>query len=149
MPEHTEIMKVIEKREVYRNHNLNELFGMMRDFGARLDKLADALQTHMQSEEAGVTRMTASIDDLSERIDAIAKVHEAFPKDEDGERDFRGHRHYHTKLMGDAKEAGKFWSNRKDEIGKMLLYAVMAVLLLGANTYITNQSHNQVTEARK
>lgn len=149
MPIHEETMRLIEKRETDRNHNLNELFGMMRDFGARLDKLSDALQTHMRAEEAGVNRMTDSIADLSERIDAIAKVHEAFPKDEDGERDFRGHRHYHTRLMGDAKESGRFWANRKDEIGKMVLYAIMMLCVLGVNTYITNQSHNQPIEVHK
>jgi len=123
----------LEKRDNDRNHNLNELFVMMREFGAKFE-------AHMKHEEASMRAHTTAINALAARMEEVAEVHYAFPKDEDGERDFKGHRHYHTKLMGEAKEQGQFWANRKDEIGKMALYGLMMLCILGVNTYITQQS---------
>jgi hypothetical protein len=145
-----ETMKVFEKRAAGRDHNLNELFGMMRDFGEKFEELSTAFTVHMKSEEAGVRLQIEALNALSARVEEIAKLHKAFPVDEDGEPDIKGHRRYHSNLIAGSRESGKFWANRKDEAGKIVLYAIMTVCLLGVNTYITKTAaEGQHHEAAK
>lgn len=139
---HEETLKVIEKRETDRNHNLNELFGMMRDFGDRFER-------HMEAEEAAMKSHTKAINALAARIEEIAEVHQAFPLDDEGKRDFPGHRRDHKQRMLEAAKGGNFWDTLKSEASKLLLYGVMIVFVLGVNTYIENKSHNSVTVVQK
>jgi hypothetical protein len=80
---------------------------------------------------------------MSDKVESIAEVHTAFPKDEDGDRDFRGHRHYHTKLISDGGESGKFWSGVKEQVAKNVVIGLLMVFMLGVNSYITNAAHTQ------
>lgn len=147
---HDETMKEIEKRDAGRDHNLNELFGMMRDFGAKFDELSTAFTAHMKSEEAGVRLQIEALDALSARVEEIAKLHKAFPVDEDGEPDIKGHRRYHSKLIDDAGKDGKVWQGVREQIAKNIVVGVMIIMSLGVNAYISKAAsqsqHHEVTK---
>lgn len=115
---------------------LAELFGMMRDFGKRLDTLSKRLSDHMDAEERAVRQQTQVLGELSERVDALGELVKAFPHTEDGVPDLHGHRIYHDGLIVEAKEKGKFWQSMKEHIGKNILTALMMLLLLGLNAHI-------------
>jgi tetrahydromethanopterin S-methyltransferase subunit G len=99
------------------------------------------LEAHTRVEEEGLVRFTAALNELTERVDEIAEVHTAFPKDEEGTRDFKGHRHYHARLNAGEEKQDDFWSRMKEEVGKNVVTAILIIFALGINSYINKISH--------
>lgn len=133
-----------ERREKpTRSHDLNELFGMMRDFGNRLDVLADKLEKHMDEEAevgkeytAAINKLASRVGTLAVKVEEVSALHKAFPPDEDGKPDIRGHRRYHDSLIEEDGERGKFWRGIKHKVGEYLVFAALMVFCFGINSYI-------------
>lgn len=136
MPEN--VQRIVDKRAVERDlsHDLNELFGMMRDFGAQLTDVAGTLTAHMRAEEVAARGYTDALKELTRRVDALGVVFKAFPNDEDGEPDIKGHKRYHSSLIIGSEKNGRFWHAVKEQVGRNLVTGVMGLLLLGGNAYV-------------
>lgn len=120
--------------------NIAQLLAMMHDFDKKFDNLNAAFIAHMDAEESGVRKLTDALDALSERIEEIAEVHTAIPLDDEGKRDFTGHRHYHKSVMSKSGESKHIFTVVKEQVAKNLVIGLMMVFMLGVQTYITKTS---------
>ena len=133
-----------DQRKIERDHNLNELFRLTREFREeisssmskierRMDKLALSLELHMKAEEAQMAR-------LSSEIEALTSLHQAFPALEDGTPDLQGHRHYHVEQIEEHEKTEKLWATVKSKAAENAVNAVMiasvVIMGLGAKAWI-------------
>lgn len=90
----------------------------------------DQGERHETPDEIGIERKLDLI--LAE----VKHMRSAFPKDEDGEVDYEGHRKYHESLIRAAEAQAEFWSDLKKEVAKKgiiaLIVIVLGLLWLGA-----------------
>lgn len=72
---------------------------------------------------------------LEQILDAVKKIHNAFPRTVDGDVDFDGHRRYHEAMIRAANAQEAFWNELKLDIAKKgvwgLLIIVMGLAVLG------------------
>ena len=127
---------VIEKRTNDREDkdcNMNSLFDLVREFGGRLT-------THMQDEakqDAEIIKILngirADLDEVKSTVDSLTVLQSAFPEQEDGSLDLRGHRHYHTSKIKAYNEKEKRWKRIWDNLIEKGVTAVITgvVILLG------------------
>ena len=70
----------------------------------------------------------------------IKHMRDAFPKNDDGEVDYDGHRKYHESLIRAAEAQEAFWNDLKKEIIKKgilgALVIALGLLLLGAQAQL-------------
>lgn len=68
----------------------------------------------------------------------VKHMRSAFPKDEDGNVDYEGHRKYHESLIRAAEAQAEFWNDLKREVAKKGVLAAIVIVLgllwLGAQT---------------
>jgi len=75
---------------------------------------------------------------LEQILDAVKKIHNAFPRTIEGEVDFDGHRRYHEAMIRAANAQEAFWNELKLDIAKkgvwglLIVVVGLAVLGLGA-----------------
>lgn len=73
-------------------------------------------------EEIGIERKLDLI------LDELKKLENAFPRSEDGEVDYMGHRKYHESLIRAAEAQAEFWSDLKKEVAKKGIIAVLVIV---------------------
>ena len=87
-----------------------------------------------------VTREEArQIDDrLDEILAEVRKIHGAFPRDNNGETDFDGHREYHEAMIRAAEAQAEFWKELRLDIAKKgtwgLIITIGALIVIGLST---------------
>lgn len=68
----------------------------------------------------------------------VKHMRSAFPKDDDGDVDYEGHRKYHESLIRAAEAQAEFWNDLKREVAKKGILAAIVIVLgllwLGAQT---------------
>ena len=133
-----------DQRKIERDHNLNELFRLTREFREeistgmrkierRMDLLANSLEMHMKAEEAQMLRLT-------DEIEALTALHQAFPTLDDGTPDLQGHRHYHVERRQEHEKSEKLWATIKAKAAEnfvtALMMATVVIVGLGAQSWI-------------
>jgi hypothetical protein len=96
----------------------------------------------MFTDDQGSQRETPDELTIEHKLDLILvevkHMRSAFPKNEDGEVDYDGHRKYHESLIRAAEAQEAFWTDLKQEIIKKgilgALVIALGLLLLGAQT---------------
>jgi hypothetical protein len=87
----------------------------------------------MFTDDAGVRRETPdelSIDHKLDLIlDEVKHMRSAFPKNEDGEVDYDGHRKYHESLIRAAEAQEAFWNDLKKEVIKKGIIGALIIAL--------------------
>ena len=87
---------------------------------------------HETPDEIGIERKLDLI------LDEIKKLEGAFPRSEDGDVDYEGHRKYHESLIRAAEAQEEFWRDLKKEVAKKGILAALVIvcglLWLGAQT---------------
>ena len=75
----------------------------------------------------------------------VKHMRSAFPKDEDGDVDYEGHRKYHESLIRAAEAQAEFWNDLKREVAKKGILAALVIVLgllwLGAQTKLGISVH--------
>lgn len=70
------------------------------------------------------------IDDrLEEILDEVKKIHGAFPRTDDGETDFDGHRNYHEAMIKAANAQEEFWRELKLDVVKKGVWGLLIILV--------------------
>lgn len=67
-------------------------------------------------------------DQLSEILVEIRKLHNAFPRTEDGETDIDGHRKYHESMIKAAEAQEEFWKELKLDIAKKGVWGLLIIV---------------------
>lgn len=77
-----------------------------------------------------VTREEArQIDDrLDEILAEVRKIHGAFPRDNNGDTDFDGHRQYHEAMIRAAEAQAAFWNELKLDVVKKGVWGAVVIL---------------------
>lgn len=92
----------------------------------------DQGERHETPEELSIEKKLDLI--LSE----VKHMRSAFPKDDDGDVDYEGHRKYHESLIRAAEAQAEFWNDLKREVAKKGILAAIVIVLgllwLGAQT---------------
>lgn len=68
-------------------------------------------------------------DRLDEILHEIKKIHGGFPRDEDGETDFTGHREAHESMIKAAKAQEQFWNELKLDVAKKGVWGMLIILV--------------------
>lgn len=72
----------------------------------------------------------AALDESLEQIlDAVKKIHNAFPRTVDGDVDFEGHRRYHEAMIRAANAQEAFWNELKLDIAKKGVWGLLIIIL--------------------
>lgn len=86
----------------------------------------------MFTDDQGSRRETPDEQTIERKLDLIlAEVKHmrgAFPKDEDGEVDYEGHRKYHEQLIRAAEAQTEFWNDLKREVAKKGIIAIIVIV---------------------
>jgi len=67
-------------------------------------------------------------DRLEEILDEVKKIHGAFPRTDDGDTDFDGHRNYHEAMIKAANAQEAFWRELKLDIVKKGVWGLLIIL---------------------
>jgi hypothetical protein len=62
-------------------------------------------------------------------LDEVKHMRSAFPKNEDGEVDYDGHRKYHESLIRAAEAQEAFWNDLKKEVIKKGIIGALIIAL--------------------
>lgn len=68
-------------------------------------------------------------DRLDEILAEIKKIHGAFPRDEDGDTDFSGHRNAHEEMIRAAKAQEAFWNELRLDVAKKGVWGILIILV--------------------
>lgn len=66
---------------------------------------------------------------LSDICNKLDQIGEAFPKDEQGNIDARGHREFHEAAIESAKAEEKFWRELRQDLIRKGLWSVLLVVI--------------------
>lgn len=66
---------------------------------------------------------------LDEILSEIKKIHGGFPRNEDGDTDFAGHREAHEEMIKAAKAQAAFWNELKLDIAKKGIWGMLIILV--------------------
>ena len=87
----------------------------------------------MFTDDQGERRETPDEQSIEHKLDLILvevkHMRAAFPKDEDGNVDYDGHRKYHEHLIRAAEAQEAFWNDLKKEIIKKGIIGAMIIAL--------------------
>lgn len=67
-------------------------------------------------------------DRLDEILEEVKKIHGAFPRTNDGDTDFDGHRNYHESMIKAANAQEAFWRELKLDIVKKGVWGLLIIL---------------------
>ena len=65
---------------------------------------------------------------LSEILSEVKKIHNAFPRDKNGETDFDGHREYHEAMIRAAEAQAEFWKELRLDIAKKGMWGLIITI---------------------
>lgn len=85
-----------------------------------------------------------SLDTVLEKLEEVSRIREAIPEDEDGARDYEGHRKYHEQLITESLARQDFWRRMKYDLVRwglifFLGWAVIALLKSGISTLVSGK----------
>lgn len=87
----------------------------------------------MFTDDQGASQETPEEQSIEHKLDLILvevkHMRSAFPKTEDGEVDYDGHRKYHEHLIRAAEAQEAFWNDLKKEIIKKGIIGAMIIAL--------------------
>jgi len=66
---------------------------------------------------------------LDEILAEIKKIHGGFPRNEDGDTDFMGHREAHEQMIKAAKAQAEFWNELKLDVAKKGVWGILIILV--------------------
>lgn len=66
---------------------------------------------------------------LDEILSELKKIQSAFPRNEDGETDFSGHREAHEEMIKAAKAQADFWNELKLDVAKKGVWGMVIILV--------------------
>jgi len=66
---------------------------------------------------------------LTEILDEIRMLHNAFPRTEAGETDIEGHRKYHEAMIKSAEAQAEFWKELRLDIAKKGVWGLLIILV--------------------
>ena len=103
----------------------------------------------MFTDDQGSRQETPEEQSIEHKLDLILEemrhIRAGFPKDEDGNADYDGHRKYHEQLIRAAEAQTEFWNDLKKEVAKKGIIAVLVIvcglLWLGAQTKLGLSVH--------
>lgn len=135
-----------EKRVTPRDHNLNELFEMIRDLVKDMTEMKmtqatshQAFVDHMRAEEYQYAKTNKELGRLADTVESLTALHKAFPEVE-GAPDLEGHRTHHEMLMVEAAERKKTVDRIKakaiDMIVSGTIIGLVVVTALGAQSWL-------------
>lgn len=135
-----------ENRQTPRDHNLNELFEMVRWVVKDMSELkmvqaeaSGAFKAHMLAEEHHYAKTNKELARLADTVESLTALHKAFPEVE-GAPDLEGHRTHHEQLMLDAKERAKTLERIKAKAIDMAVSGVIigtvVVFTIGAQSWL-------------
>ena len=58
----------------------------------------------------------------------LKKLEGAFPRNDDGQVDYEGHRKYHESLIRAAEAQAEFWNDLKKEVAKKGIIAILVIV---------------------
>lgn len=86
----------------------------------------------MFTDDQGASHETPDELSIEKKLDLILveikHMRAGFPKDEDGNADYDGHRKYHEQLMRAAEAQTEFWNDLKKEIAKKGILTLVVIL---------------------
>ena len=86
----------------------------------------------MFTDDQGAQHETQQEHSIDQKLDLIlAEMHNmrgAFPKNEDGEVDYDGHKKYHESLIRAAEAQEEFWRDLKKEVAKKGIIAALVII---------------------
>lgn len=87
----------------------------------------------MFTDDQGASQETPEEHSIDQKLDLILDemkhMRAAFPKDEDGNVDYDGHRKYHESLIRAAEAQEAFWNDLKKEIIKKGIIGALIIAL--------------------
>ena len=66
---------------------------------------------------------------LDEILAEIKKIHGGFPRNEDGDTDFSGHREAHEEMIKAARAQAEFWNELKLDVAKKGVWGILVILI--------------------
>lgn len=66
---------------------------------------------------------------LDEILSEIKKIHGGFPRDEEGETDFAGHREAHESMIKAARAQEQFWNELKLDVAKKGIWGILIIVV--------------------
>lgn len=66
---------------------------------------------------------------LDEILAEIKKIHGGFPRNDDGDTDFIGHREAHEQMIKAAKAQAEFWNELKLDVAKKGVWGILIILV--------------------
>lgn len=86
----------------------------------------------MFTDDQGVRQETPQEHSIDEKLDLILsevkRMRAGFPKDEEGNADYEGHRKYHEALIRSAEAQTEFWNDLKKEVAKKGIIAILVIV---------------------
>ena len=86
----------------------------------------------MFTDDQGARRETPEEQTIEHKLDLILaemkSMRGAFPKDEEGNVDYDGHRKYHEQLIRAAEAQTEFWNDLKKEVAKKGVIAIIVIV---------------------
>ena len=121
--------------------NLVNVFAMINRVDEKINNFEIKLGAHMSDETLQYKRLEEKIDRLSDTVESLTVLFDAFPDTDDGSsKDIHGHKHYHVREMRDRRESQTRWEKIKTEVYSKAITGIVtgvAVLLaLGLHTWI-------------
>lgn len=75
---------------------------------------------------------------MNEILAEVKKIHGAFPRNDNGETDFDGHREYHEAMIRAAEAQAEFWKELRLDIAKKglwgLIITIGTLIVIGLST---------------
>jgi hypothetical protein len=150
MPTTAEVHSETEKRKHgrFEETGLTNMFQVIRLMASDLAGLRSRFEKHMDTEEEQRKEVMDQIQMLSDKIDDVIHLKQAFPQVE-GKPDVRGHRHFHDDLKDEEEKSNKFWDRVKEEATTKAVGAIMITLFvifgLGVKDWATSFIRSAVT----
>jgi len=66
---------------------------------------------------------------LAEILSEVKKIHNAFPRDINGDTDFDGHREYHEAMIRAAEAQAAFWNELKLDVVKKGVWGAVVIIV--------------------
>ena len=121
--------------------NLVNVFAMINRVDEKINNFDQKLGAHMNDETIQYKRLEEKIDRLSDTVESLTVLFDAFPDTEDGSsKDIHGHKHYHVGVMRDRRESQSRWDKIKVDLMSKVLTAVLTgvavIFALGIHTWL-------------
>lgn len=140
--------KEFEQRAQLRDHDLDELFRIVRAMDARQLDLTQRFTLHMNVEEQHYARTNKELTRLADEVQSLTALHRAFPELDDGTPDLDGHREDHVERRDAARSSSQFWGVIKQDAARYLVMAIMTATLvvfgLGVKGWVEQTFHVKV-----